>query len=220
MGQKVNPVVFRIGQTTGWNSVWFARGADYSRQLHEDLKIRKFLQKRLKDAGVAQVKIERSPKALSVILHTAKPGIVIGRGGSGVDDLKKSLQKSVLKDKKRINLQITIKEITKPMLSSAVVAQNVVVELERRVPYRRVMKRAIDQVMKNGAEGVKIVLSGRLGGVEIARRETLSKGKIPLHTIRADIDYYRIAARTIYGSVGVKVWIYKGEVFDKSLEIG
>lgn len=213
MGQKVNPKVFRLGITTEWNSAWFARGRSYAKQLHEDLSIRKFVMTKLRDANVAQVKVDRSPKALTVTLHTAKPGMVIGRGGAGVEELKKSIQDKILKDRKKVNLQINIKEITKPMLSAAVVAQNIVADLERRVPYRRSMRRVVDQVMKNGAQGVKVILSGRLDGAEIARNETLTNGKIPLHTIRADIDYYRTVARTIYGAVGVKVWIYKGEVF-------
>ena len=213
MGQKTNPKVFRIGHTTTWNSLWFARKGKFIKQFHQDLQIRKFLQKKLRDAHVANIVIERSPKSLEVILHTAKPGLVIGRGGSGVEELKRELQEKIIKDKKKVNVKLTIKEISRPMLSAGVVAQSIVSDLERRVPYRRAMKRAVDQVMKNGALGVKVIVSGRLNGAEIARSEKIVEGNIPLHTLRADIDYYRTAAHTIYGSVGVKVWIYKGEVF-------
>lgn len=213
MGQKTNPKSFRIGQTTAWNAGWFAVGPQYARQLHQDLSIRRYLKQKLKGAGLAHVRIERSAKSMRIILQSSRPGVVIGRGGAGVEEIKRTIQKDILKDKKRIQLEISIEEVMKPMLSAAVVAGHIAEDLEKRLPFRRTIKRALDQVMKNGAEGAKIIVSGRLDGAEIARREMVTQGKIPLHTIRADIDYSRCAAHTMYGSVGVKVWIYKGEVF-------
>lgn len=212
MGQKVHPKIFRIGITTDWNAKWFARGKKYASLLKQDILIRKFLKNRLKEAGVAKVEIERSPDQISVIIYTSKPGLIIGRGGAGIEEIRKEIQKKTLKDEK-FNLKLEIKEVEKPQLFAQIVAQNIALELEKRIPYRRTMKRAIDQVMKAGALGIKVICSGRLGGVEIARRETLSQGKIPLNTLRADIDYGRTAAFTTYGAVGVKVWIYKGEIF-------
>jgi len=212
MGHKVNPKVFRIGLSENWNSRWFGSGQTYVKYLEQDTKIRKYLTKKLRDAGLEKVEIERSPDNINVSVYSSKPGIVIGRGGAGIEELKKYIQKNVIKSKK-IKLNINIKEVNKPQLSAQIVANNIALELEKRIPYRRSMKRNMESVMNAGAQGVKVICSGRLGGVEIARQETLSQGKIPLHTLRADIGYGMSTSWTTYGSVGVKVWIYKGEVF-------
>lgn len=214
MGHKVNPKVFRIGLSEDWNSRWFGSGQQYIKNLEQDNKIRKYLIKKLKDGGVEKVEIERSPDNTSLTIHSSKPGIIIGRGGAGIEELKKYIEKKIIKNKK-VKLSINIKEVNNPQLSAQIVAQNIALELEKRIPYRRAMKRNIESVMRAGAQGVKVITSGRLGGVEIARQETLSQGKIPLHTLRADISYGLATAWTTYGAVGVKVWIYKGEVFKK-----
>ena len=217
MGQKVNPRVFRIGQATSWSGKWFATGKKYIEYLEQDEKIRKMLKVKLREAGLDKIEIERTADTLNVIVYSSRPGVVIGKGGAGIDELKKEIAGKIVKDKTK-KVEVNIKEVSKPNLSANIVAVNVAIELERRVPYRRAMKRNIEQVMKAGAKGVKVVCAGRLGGVDIARTETLYEGKIPLHTLRADIDYSRTVARTTYGAIGVKVWIYKGEVFDKQEE--
>ncbi|MFH1890845.1 MAG: 30S ribosomal protein S3 [Candidatus Kuenenbacteria bacterium] len=217
MGQKVNPKAFRMGQSTHWSGKWFADKKKYIEYSSQDEEIHKLLSRKLKDAGIDKIEIERNTDSINIIIHSSRPGVVIGKGGSGIDELKKIVNKTIIKDLKK-KVDINIKEVAKPNLSANVVVQNVAAELERRVPYRRAMKRNMELVMKAGAKGVKIVCAGRLGGVDIARTERLSEGKIPLHTIRADIDYSRMAARTTYGAVGVKVWIYKGEVFEKREE--
>ncbi len=216
MGHKVNPKIFRIGISKTWNSKWFSL-KDYVDRLQQDIAIRKYIETKFKEASLDSVVIDRDSDKVEVNIYTARPGMIIGRGGAGIDELKKHIQEKILKSKK-IKLEINIKEVTKPNLSARIVAQNIAIDLEKRMPYRRVMKKYIDQVMKSGAQGIKIICSGRLGGVEIARSETLSQGKIPLHTLRADIDYARLGAHTIYGVVGVKVWIYKGEYFEKEKE--
>jgi len=213
MGQKVNPKIFRVGISQNWKSKWFSQ-KDYKKYLKEDIEIRKYLRKKLKEAGIADIVIERSANKITVDIHTSKPGLVIGRGGKGADDLKKEIKERVLKNSK-VSLEVNIKEVTQPYLNAEIVCGNVIEQIEKRLPYRRVMKRAIENVMRAGAKGVKIRVSGRLNGAEIARAEKLSEGCIPLHTIRADIDYARGTAFTTYGCIGVKVWIYKGEVFEK-----
>jgi len=215
MGHKVNPKIYRIGHLTNWTSKWFDSGSSYSKKVEQDVKIRKHITSKLKDAGIDKIEIERSPESINIMIYSSKPGIIIGRGGAGVDEIRKYITKKIIKDK-NVKINIDIKEVSKPQLSAMIVAANIANELEKRIPYRRAMKRNIDSVMKAGAQGVKVVCSGRLDGVEIARQETLYQGKIPLQTLRADIDYARTAAHTTYGQVGVKVWIYKGEVFDKS----
>ncbi len=212
MGHKVNPKIFRVGLSENWNSRWFASGKDYIKYLKEDNKIRDYLRKKLKDAGVENIDIKRSPDKIEVIIHSSKPGIIIGSGGSGINQIKDDIEKKIIKNKK-IKLQINIKEVAKPQLSARIVAQNVALELEKRIPYRRAMKRNLENVMRAGAKGAKIICSGRLNGVEIARTETQTQGKLPLHTLRADIDYALEKAQTTYGVIGVKVWIYKGEKF-------
>lgn len=215
MAQKINPIIHRIPTTQSWRSKWFADGAQYKNLLQQDILIRKYLQKNLPDAGIDRIEIERSHDQMTVHIHTSKPGVVIGRGGAGVETLKKDIAKKFLKGEK-INVQINIQEVSKPQLSAGVVAQNIGQDLVKRIPYRRTMKRALDQIMNAGAIGAKIELKGRLDGIEIARKERLQAGNVPLQTFRADIDYYRTAAFTTYGAIGIKIWIYKGEVFEKT----
>jgi small subunit ribosomal protein S3 len=214
MGHKVHPISFRLGTTTTWPSRWFARGNAYRSNLREDIRIREFFQTALKEAAVNEVKIERSRGALSVSIATAKPGLVIGRGGAGIEDLKKKFLKSFFPGKK-IQFQLNVTEVGKPTLEAKIVAQQVVQDLQRRMPFRRVLKMAIERVKKAGALGVKIAVSGRLNGSEIARREWLGWGKIPLTNLRADIDYACDTARTMAGAIGVKVWIYRGDIFEQ-----
>ncbi|MFH1456665.1 MAG: 30S ribosomal protein S3 [Patescibacteria group bacterium] len=215
MGHKVNPKSFRLGQTTSWLSKWFAWGTkDYFQKIEQDVKIRKYIFSKLKDSGVDKVEVERAREKVGVMIYSSKPGVIIGRGGAGVDEIKSYIQKKILKDKK-IKLNIDIKEIKEPQLSAMIMARNIAAELERRIPYRRAMRRNIEAIIKAGAEGAKVICSGRLDGVEIARRETMTRGKIPLQTLRADIDYACTTARTTYGAIGVKVWVFKGEVFNK-----
>ncbi|OGG87543.1 30S ribosomal protein S3 [Candidatus Kuenenbacteria bacterium RIFCSPHIGHO2_02_FULL_39_13] len=216
MGHKVNPKVFRLKVNKTWNSKWF-RDRLYASSLQTDVAIRKYLEKKLREASLEKVVIDRSVDAIEITIHTARPGMIIGKGGAGTDELKNHIIKDIIKSKKT-KININIKEVNDPNLSANIVALNVALDLEKRMPYRRVMKKYIENVVKAGAQGVKIVVAGRLGGVEIARTEKLLKGKIPLSTIRADIDYARTAARTTYGAVGVKVWIYKGEVFGNKSE--
>ncbi|MFA6215027.1 MAG: 30S ribosomal protein S3 [Patescibacteria group bacterium] len=213
MGHKVHPKIFRIGYLYGWNSKWFSR-RDYIKFLQQDILIKKFLKKELKDASIAQIDIERSATVTTVIIHSAKPGIIIGRGGQGVEELKKKVKKNFLDYKSSLN--INIKEVTNPNTSSELICQAIIADLEKRIPFRRAMKQAIMKVQRTDAKGVKIIVSGRLNGAEIARTETLIHGNLPLHTLRADIDYARGVARTTYGAIGVKVWIYKGEIFNNN----
>lgn len=209
MGQKVHPKIFRIGVIYGWNSKWFG-GVAYRQQLKQDIKLRKYLKVLLKEGAVEKIEIERSSNKVNIIIYTAKPGIVIGRGGQGIDVIKKKVQKEFFTKKEQLN--ITIQEVRDPNLSAELIKQAVVTDIEKRIPYRRAMKQAINRVQRAGSKGVKIIVSGRLNGAEIARSESLSLGKIPLHTLRADIDYSRGTAFTTYGTVGVKVWIYRGDI--------
>ncbi|MDK2821204.1 MAG: small subunit ribosomal protein [Clostridia bacterium] len=213
MGQKVNPKGLRIGIIRDWDSRWFA-GKEYKELLREDLKIREFIKKRLYQAGIASIEIERAANRVKVIVNTAKPGVVIGRGGSEVEALRKSLEKLTGKE---INLNIV--EIKKPELNAQLVAENIASQIERRVAFRRAMKQAVGRTMRMGAEGIKISCSGRLAGAEIARTEWYSEGKVPLHTLRADVDYGFAEANTTYGKIGVKVWIYKGEVLPEKARV-
>lgn len=213
MGQKVHPKIFRIGIVYSWKSKWFSQ-RHYREQLEVDVKLRRWLKKKLRGAAVAQIEIERGANSLTVTIQTAKPGLVIGRGGTQVEDLKKEIKEKFLKTGQ--TLQLNIQEVANPMLSAEIVAENMALELERRFPFRRVMKAAVDQVMKAGALGVKVAVGGRLNGAEIARTEKLSVGKIPLHTLRAEVDFSRTVAHTTYGVLGVKVWINKGEAQAKA----
>ena len=208
MGQKVHPKVFRLGIIYDWSSRWFGK-ANFREQLRQDIEVKKFLRSLLKDGSVERVDIERSANKVTVFIHTAKPGIVIGRGGQGIEDIKKKVQSRFFTPKD--NLSLTIQEVREPGLSAELVKQSIVADIIKRIPFRRAMKQALGRVERAGAKGVKVTISGRLNGAEIARTETLASGKIPLHTLRADIDYSRGAAFTTYGAVGVKVWVYRGD---------
>jgi small subunit ribosomal protein S3 len=229
MGQKVNPKAFRLGIINTWSSKWYGspRNRTYQHQLKDDVLIREWLQKELKEAAVDHIDVERTPSVVSIVIHTAKPGFIIGRAGAGAEDLKKKLLAkffpsaeggSVSGGKAKINVKLNIIEISRPALCAALVLQGMVVDIEKRMPFRRVLKMAIERVNKAGALGVKVMVSGRLNGAEIARREMLSSGSVPLQNLRADIDYAQGFAQTIFGAIGIKVWIYRGEVFDRERE--
>ena len=206
MGQKVNPHGIRLGIVKTWDAKWYA-DKDYAENLHEDIKIRAYLMDSLKIAGVSRIETERSKNRLKLTIHTAKPGMVIGRGGSGIEQIKEGLKKYTEK-----HVDINIAEIKQPDMDSTLVAENIAGQLERRIAFRRAMKQAVGRTMRMGAKGIKIMVSGRLGGAEIARKESYREGSIPLHTLRADIDYGTAEAHTTYGRIGIKVWIFKGEV--------
>tara|TARA_B100001175_G_scaffold314809_1_gene324981 strand:+ start:37 stop:723 length:687 start_codon:yes stop_codon:yes gene_type:complete len=213
MGQKVHPVGFRLGVNRSWDSLWFAKKGDYGKYLIEDYKIRQFIKKNIKNAGVSEVVIERSSKKCVVSIHTSRPGFVIGKKGSDIEKIKNKISK-ITKDEVSVN----IKEIKKPELNAYLVSENISQQLEKRVAYRRAMKRAMQATMRLGAKGIKVMVSGRLAGNDIARTEWLREGSIPLHTLRANVDYAESEALTTYGMIGVKVWIYKGEIFLKDVE--
>ncbi len=213
MGNKVNPIGFRIGITQGWKSKWFSK-KEYKENLHQDINIRVAVAKKWRAASISDVEIERSAKMIKIVIKTARPGVLIGRGGSGIEDVKNYIQNNFFRNNKNINLRVEVQEIKYFEESASIVAQNIVDQLEKRIPFRRVMKSMLDQVMKNNKiKGIKIELSGRLGGAEMSRKEWAAKGTLPLHTIRADIDFTKETAFTTYGTLGVKVWLYKGEVF-------
>jgi small subunit ribosomal protein S3 len=207
VGQKVNPVGLRIGIIRDWESKWYA-GKDFGELLMEDVRIREHLKKKLKDAAVSHIEIERAANRVNVTIHTAKPGMVIGKGGSEVENLRTDLA-TISKGKK---VHINIAEIKHADLDAILVAESIAQQLERRISFRRAMKQAIQRTMRSGAKGIKTAVSGRLGGAEIARNEGYSEGTVPLHTLRADIDYGTAEAATTYGRIGVKVWIYRGEI--------
>ena len=213
MGQKVNPVGFRLGVNRSWDSIWFAKKGDYGKYLIEDYKIRQFIKKNIKNAGVSEIVIERSSKKCIVSIHTSRPGFVIGKKGSDIEKIKNKIQKITQDD-----VSVNIKEIKKPELNAYLVAENIAQQLEKRVAYRRAMKRAMQGTMRLGAKGIKVCVSGRLAGNDIARSEWLREGSIPLHTLRANLDYSEAEALTTYGMIGVKVWIYKGEIFLKDID--
>ncbi len=206
MGQKVHPIGFRLGISKSWNSRWYGE-KNYSAFVHEDLKIRKFVKQRLYHAGIAAIEIERTANTIKVIIRTARPGIVIGKRGSEIDVMKKLLMKLTGKP-----VELEIVEVRKPDTDAQLVAENVALQLERRVSFRRAMKKAVTSTLRMGGKGIKIMCAGRLGGAEIARSEWYREGRVPLHTLRADIDYGQAEAKTTYGVIGVKVLIYKGEV--------
>jgi len=218
MGKKINPKIFRITTTKNWPSKWFALGKDYYKNAEQDVKVRKFLLRELREAGVDRIEIERGADKINVSIHTAKPGIIIGRGGAGAEELKKKIHSKFLKNYKSGAISLNIFEVDRPSLSAQIIVQAMILDLEKRMPFRRVMKQAINRVERAVALGVKVIVSGRLNGAEIAREEMLSSGKVPLQTLRADIDYARGFARTTYGTIGVKVWIYRGEKFSKGEE--
>ena len=211
MGQKVNPIGLRLGINRTWDSRWYAGKNDYGMLLHEDMEIREDLMESLKQAAVSKIVIERPHKKARVTIHSARPGVVIGKKGADIEKLRKKVVELTDSD-----VVINIVEIRKPELDATLVAESIAQQLERRVAFRRAMKRAVQSAMRLGAEGIRINCSGRLGGAEIARMEWYREGRVPLHTLRADIDYGFAEARTTYGIIGVKVWIFKGEVFEKS----
>jgi small subunit ribosomal protein S3 len=209
MGQKVNPTGFRLGIIKGWDSNWYG-GTNFSEKLVEDQKIRKYVYARIPKGGISRIIIERTLKRITLTIHTARPGVVIGKGGTEVDKIKEELKKITNKD-----VQINIFEIKRPELDSKLVGESIAQQLSARISYRRAMKQAIASAMRVGAQGIKIKVSGRLGGAEMARSEQYKDGRIPLHTLRADIDYAISEAETVYGKIGIKVWIFKGEVYGK-----
>lgn len=209
MGQKVNPIGLRLGINRTWDSRWYAGKDKYADMLHEDLRIRKFLQGRLAQAGVSKIVIERPAKKARVTIHTARPGVVIGKKGQDIENMRKTLQEMTGNE-----VSLNIVEIRKPEIDAQLVAENICQQLERRVAFRRAMKRAVQSAMRLGAGGIRINCAGRLGGAEIARTEWYREGRVPLHTLRADIDYGEASAHTTYGVCGVKVWIYKGDIME------
>jgi len=213
LGRKVHPTVYRLGINKTWDARWYAQGPQYAEFLREDLKIRKIVRDRLQKAGLSKIEIERFAKQIIVTLHTAKPGIVIGRRGASVNDLRKELEDMTGK-----KVRIEVKEIKRPELDAYLVAESIVEQLERRISHKRAMKQAISRTMRAGAQGIRIMCGGRLSGSEMARREWQREGRVPLQTLRADIDYAKAEALTTFGRIGVKVWIYKGEVMPEAEE--
>lgn len=208
MGQKVNPIGLRLGINRTWDSRWFA-DREYADLLHEDLRLREFLKKRLQQAGISRIIIERPAKKARITIHTARPGVVIGKKGQDIENLRRDLSKMTGSE-----VHLNIVEIRKPELDAQLVAENIANQLERRVAFRRAMKRAVQSAMRLGAQGIRINCGGRLGGAEIARTEWYREGRVPLHTLRADVDYGEATAKTTYGTCGVKVWVFKGEILE------
>ncbi len=213
MGQKINPVGFRLGINRSWDSIWYAKKNDYSKFLIEDYKIRQYIRKNIVNSGVSEIIIERSSKKCSVSIHTSRPGFVIGKKGSDIEKIKNKISKITESE-----VYVNIKEIKKPELNAYLVAENIAQQLIKRIAYRRAMKRAMQSTMRLGAKGIKVCVSGRLAGNEIARTEWLREGSVPLHTLRANLDYSESEALTTYGIIRVKVWIYKGKIFEKEIE--
>jgi small subunit ribosomal protein S3 len=209
MGQKVNPIGLRLGINRTWDSRWYSGKENYADLLHEDLKIRNFLHNRLRQAGVANIIIERPAKKARVTIHTARPGVVIGKKGQDIEKMRRVLQKMTGSE-----VSLNIVEIRKPEVDAQLISDNIAQQLERRVAFRRAMKRAVQSAMRTGAGGIRINCAGRLGGAEIARTEWYREGRVPLHTLRADVDYGESSAHTTYGVCGVKVWVYKGEIME------
>jgi small subunit ribosomal protein S3 len=209
MGQKVNPIGLRLGINRTWDSRWYAKGAEYGKLLHEDMRIRAYLKEQLKQAGVSKVVIERPHKKCRVTIYSARPGVVIGRKGADIEKLRRDVSKMTDSE-----VHLNIVEVRKPEIDATLVAENIAQQLERRVAFRRAMKRAVQSAQRMGAEGIRINCAGRLGGAEIARTEWYREGRVPLHTLRADIDYGTTVAVTAYGTIGIKVWIFKGEILE------
>ena len=209
MGHKVHPTGFRLGITTEWSSRWYAERGNYAKNLADDMKVREYLQKRLENASVSRIQIDRPAKSARITIHTARPGIVIGKKGEDIDKLRKEVEQLM-----GVPVHIAVEEIRKPELDAKLVADSIAQQLERRIMFRRAMKRAVQHAMRLGAGGIKIQVSGRLNGAEIARTEWYREGRVPLHTLRADIDYGVSEANTTYGIIGIKVWVFKGEVFE------
>ena len=217
MGQKVHPTGIRLGISTDWRSKWYAEGSEYAEFLQKDIEVRGFLEEKLKHASVSRIQIERPAKAVFITIHTARPGIVIGKKGEDIERLR--LEAAKLLGVHTNNVKLNIQEIRKPELDAKLVADSIASQLERRIMFRRAMKRSVSNAMRLGALGIKISIAGRLNGAEIARSEWYREGRVPLHTLRADIDYGVAKAHTMYGVIGIKVWIYKGEVFDLEQKI-
>lgn len=218
MGHKINPTSFRLKITDTWKSKWFSKSS-YVSQLKEDIAIREYLEKHLRKAGLARIDIERlNDGTITIVITTTKPGLLIGRGGAGVEELKQRVKKALrIKSELKVNVNdVKERDIN---LKAQVIANNIAEQIERRVAFRRLMKQALEQTMQAGAKGIKVAIGGRLNGAEIARTEHLSSGKIPLHTLRADIDFARSTAYTTYGTIGIKVWVYKGDVFESKKEV-
>ena len=213
MGQKINPIGLRLGINRGWDSIWFSKKKDFGRQLIEDFKIRKYIKKNTKNSGVSEIIVERSAKKYTVSIYTSRPGFVIGKKGADIEKIKKNISKITTSE-----VSVNIKEIKKPELNANLAAENIAQQLVKRIAYRRTMKRAMQSAMRLNAKGIKVMVSGRLAGNEIARTEWLREGSIPSHTLRANIDYGVAEALTTYGIIGIKVWIYKGELFEKDIE--
>ncbi len=213
MGQKVNPIGFRLGINRGWDSIWFSKKREYGKLLIEDYKIREYVKKNVVNSGVSQVLIERTSKKCIISIYTSRPGFVIGKKGSDIEKIKNNLAKI-----SKTEVSLNIKEVKKPELNAYLVAENIAQQLVKRIAFRKTMKRAIQSALRLGAKGIRVCLSGRLAGNEIARTEWLREGSVPLHTFRADVDYAEAEALTAYGIIGVKVWIYKGEIFTNKSE--
>lgn len=217
MGQKVHPYLFRLATIFDWKSKWYARGKEYAKFIEQDMKLKKWVITKLKDARIARLEVERSRGSVLLSITSAKPGLIIGRGGAGLEELKKGIKKHFPEFKEN-SIEIRIHEVKVPNLSAQVLVDQMIGDIEKRMPFRRVLKTIIDQALKAGAKGVKVQIAGRLNGAEIARTEMLSSGKVPLQTLRANIDYSRGTAHTTYGTIGVAVWVYTGEVFDVDAE--
>ena len=214
MGHKVNPIALRIGYIKNWQSRWFAKGKEFPKCIEEDYKIRKFIKKNFKQAAISKIVIERLAQRVRIRIHTARPGIIIGRHGADIERLRGDLNGMVNRE-----ISIDIEEVKEPMIEAQLISENVALQLEKRVAYRRAIKRVVEQAMSSGAQGIRIVCSGRLGGAEMSRKETYKQGKIPLQTLRADIDYGFAEALTTYGLIGIKTWVYKGDIlFSKDKE--
>ena len=206
MGQKTNPIGLRLGINRTWDSIWFDE-KNFAEKLHEDIIIRNFIKNKLKDASISKVHIQRTAKSITVTIYTSRPGIVIGKGGSEVEKLKKNLSKLI-----EVDVNVNVSEIKRPALSCELVGQNIAQQLEKKINYRRAVKKSTQSTMSMGAEGVKIKIAGRLNGIDIARSETFKEGRVPLHTLRSNIDYAHVEALTTFGIIGIKVWIFKGEI--------
>jgi small subunit ribosomal protein S3 len=213
MGHKVHPKIHRTPFIYAWDSKWYAKKDQYPTIIEQEIKIREFLATKLKEAGIDAISIERTPKEVMVTILAAKPGVVIGRNGEGLEVIRKEIEKKILSFKTKVKLNILA--VAQPALSAQIVGQSMASEIERRIPFRRVMKQALEKVMTAGGQGVKFAVAGRLNGVEIARREVMGAGKMSLITLRSDVDYANVEANTIYGKIGIKVWIYKGEAFSR-----
>jgi len=210
LGQKVNPIGFRLGIVKTWNSRWYADDKEFKKFLHEDLRLKKYLKQKMYHAGISKIEIERAAKRVRISIHAARPGIIIGKKGAEIENLRKELQQFTDGE-----LFININEVKRPETDAQLIAENVALQLERRVAFRRAIKRSVNMAMKLGVKGIKVAVSGRLGGAEIARSEWYRDGRVPLHTLRADIDYGFAEAKTTYGIIGVKVWVFKGEIVNQ-----